>query len=112
MTPLVLAFAVATVALVSTLLWAIAARQTAVYVTSGMSFVSWSWLGIVGSDVALVTETQTIWLRPSMASIQFIAVAMAIVSLVVFSLRLFGAYPSPSTNAAEADEKADQTETR
>lgn len=108
MTPLVLFFAVGAVALVATLLWAVVARQTAVYISSGISFVSWSWISLVGSDVALVTETQTIWLRPSMASIQFVAVAMAIVSLVVFSLRLFGAYPSPSQNAAESDERAEQ----
>lgn len=105
MTPLALWSAVALVALVATALWAILARETAVYVTSGLSFTAWSWLAIVGGDVALVSRGgELIWMRETVASLQFVAIALAIISLVVFSLRLFGAYPSPQTNAAETDQ--------
>jgi hypothetical protein len=109
MTPLSVAFAVGTVALVSTAMWAILARETAVYVTSGLSFVGFSWLAIVGADVAMVTESQTIWLRTTFASLQLVGLALAIVSLVVFVLRLFGAYPSPETNAADNEQSANQS---
>jgi hypothetical protein len=103
MTPLALWAAVAVVALLATASWALVARQTAVYVTSGLSFTSWSWLALTGGDVAMITRTgATVWIRQSTASIQFVALALAIISLVVFSLRLLGAFPSPTENAAEA----------
>jgi len=101
-TPLALWAAVALVALVATACWAILARQTAVYVTSGLSWVAWSWLSLTGGDVALVVDGSPLWMRETLSSLQFTALAMAIISLVVFSLRLFGAYPSPQDNAAEA----------
>jgi len=101
-TPLALWAAVALVALVATACWAILARQTAVYVTSGLSWVAWSWLSLTGGDVALLVDGSPLWMRETLSSLQFTALAMAIISLVVFSLRLFGAYPSPQDNAAEA----------
>lgn len=106
MTPLALWSAVALVALVATVLWAVLARETAVYVTSGLSFTTWSWLAITGGDVALVNGGDLVWMRQSLASLQFVALAMAVISLVVFSIRLMGAYPSPSENAAESNESA------
>lgn len=105
MTPLALWAAVALVALVATACWAILARETAVYVTSGISFVCYSWLSLTGGDVALIANGSPVWVRNSTSSLQFTALAFAIVSLVVFSLRLFGAYPSP-TNAAETSRQA------
>jgi hypothetical protein len=110
MTPLAMYFAVAVVTLSATAMWAILARETAVYITSGLSFVGFSWLAIVGADVAMLSPTgELVWMRTTLASIQFIALAMAVVSLVVFGLRLFGAYPSPSQNAAEDEQSANRT---
>ena len=110
MTPLAMYFAVGVVTLVATAMWSILARETAVYVTSGLSFVGFSWLAIVGGDVGMLSPTgDIVWMRTTLASIQFIALAMAIVSLVVFSLRLLGAYPSPNQNAAEDEQSADRT---
>lgn len=110
MTPLAMYFAVAVVTLSATAMWAILARETAVYITSGLSFVGFSWLAIVGADVAMLSPTgELVWMRTTLASIQFIALAMAVVSLVVFGLRLFGAYPSPNQNAAEDEQSANRT---
>lgn len=107
MTPLALWSAVALVALVATALWAVLARQTAVYVTSGLSFTAWSWLAITGGDVALVNVPGgPLWVRESLAGLQYVALALAVISLVVFVLRLFGAYPSPEENAAETEQSA------
>lgn len=106
MTPLALWAAVALVALVATACWAILARKTGVYVTSGLSFTAWSWLAITGGDTALVAVSaggSPIWVRDTVASLQWVCLALAIISLVVFSLRLLGAYPSPAENAAETD---------
>jgi len=108
MTPLALWAAVALVALVATACWAILARETAVYVTSGLSFTAWSWLAIVGGDVAMLTADGLHWVRV-VSSLQFTALALAIISLVVFALRLFGAYPSPQQNAAESTGSAETT---
>lgn len=94
MTPLALWAAVALVALVATSLWAVLARDTAVYVTSGISFTAWAWLGIVGGDVALVNGGDPIWVRQTIASLQFVCIALALVSLIVFAIRLMGAYPN------------------
>lgn len=102
MTPLALWAAVALVALVATALWAFLARQTGVYVSSGLSFVAWSWLSLTGGDVALVVNGAPLWVRDTVSSLQFTCLALAVISLVVFSLRLMGAYPSPQENAAEA----------
>jgi len=110
MTPLALWAAVALVALVATACWAILARQTGVYVTSGLSFTSWSWLAITGGDTALVLRAgDPLWVRETVASLQFVALALALISLVVFSLRLMGAYPSPQENAAETEQNASTT---
>lgn len=107
MTPLTIWFAVGAVVLIATALWAIAARQTAVYITSAISFVGWSWLSLTAGDVALITDTgATVWVRQSLAPIQFVAVSMAVISLVVFVMRLMGAYPSPEQNAAADDQKS------
>lgn len=106
MTPLALWAAVAVVALVATVMWAVLARQTAVYVTSGISFTAWAWLSIVGGDVALVNGGDPIWVRETIASLQFVALALSIISLVVFAMRLMGAYPSPQDNAAEKERSA------
>jgi hypothetical protein len=108
MTPLALWAAVALVALVATACWAILARETAVYVTSGLSFTAWSWLAIVGGDVAMLTASGPEWIR-IVASLQFTCLALAIISLVVFSLRLLGAYPTPQQNAAESTSSAETT---
>lgn len=107
MTPLAMWSAVGLVALTATLLWAILARKTGVYVTSGLSFTAWSWVAIVGGDVAIVNAGDPIFLRTTTASVQFIALALAVISLVVFSMRLLGAYPSPQSNAAEAESRED-----
>ncbi len=109
MTPLALWSAVALVALAATVLWAILARKTGVYVTAGLSFTAWSWVAIVGGDVAIVNAGDPIFLRTTTASIQFIALALAVISLVVFAMRLLGAYPSPSSNAAENESRAEST---
>ena len=107
MTPLALWSAVGVVALTSTALWAILARKTGVYVTSGLSFTAWSWLAITGGDTALVTTPGgPLWMRETIASLQFVALAFAVISLVVFSMRLMGAYPSPAENAAESEQNA------
>jgi len=111
MTPLALWAAVALVALSSTALWAILARETGVYVTSGLSFTAWSWVAIVGGDVALVVaDGDPVWVRESVASLQFVALALAVISLVVLIMRLMGAYPSPASNAAEADSADNRTQ--
>jgi len=113
MTPLALWAAVAVVALVSTAFWAILARETGVYVTSGISFTAWSWLAITGGDTALVgVGGEPLWVRESVASLQFIALALAIISLVVFITRLLGAYPSPQENAAETTSQTSNTQTQ
>jgi len=106
-TPAAIWAAVVLVGLTSTLLWAILARQTGVYVTSGLSFTAWGWVAIVGGDVALANGGDPIWIRTTTASLQFVAVALAVISLIVFSLRLLGSYPSPSSNAAENESNAD-----
>lgn len=108
MTPLALWAAVALVALVATACWAILARETGVYVTSGLSFTAWAWLAIVGGDVAMLTPSGPHWVRV-VSSLQFTCLALAIISLVVFSLRLLGAYPSPDENAAESTGSATTT---
>ncbi len=108
MTPLALWAAVGLVALACTALWAILARETGVYVTSGISFVAWAWVAIVGGDVALVVSGDPVWVRQSAASIQFVALALAVISLVVFTMRLMGAYPSPQANAAENESSANR----
>jgi hypothetical protein len=110
MTPLALWAAVGLVALATTALWAILARETGVYVTSGLSFVAWGWVAIVGGDVALVVAGDPVWVRQSTASIQFIALAMAVISLIVLVMRLMGAYPSPESNAAENEPSANSTQ--
>ncbi len=103
MTPLALWSAVALVALTATACWAVLARETAVYVTSGLSFTAWAWLAITGGDVALVNVPGgPVWVRKSLASLQYIALAFAVISLVVFTMRLMGAYPSPDANATES----------
>ncbi len=104
MTPLALWAAIGLVALSSTACYALVARTTGVYVTSGIAFTCWSWLAITGGDVALVMRDGPVWVRQSTASLQFVALALAIISLVVFSLRLLGAYPSPQENAAESND--------
>lgn len=113
MTPLALWAAVALVALASTALWSILARETGVYVTAGLSFTAWSWVALTGGDVALVVAGGSpVWVRQSAASLQFVALALAVISLVVFALRVNGAYPSPTNNAAEtesADNRTQQT---
>lgn len=110
MTPLALWAAVAVVALVATAFWAILARQTGVYVTSGLSFTAWSWLAITGGDTALVLRAgEPLWVRETVASLQFVALALAIISLVVFALRLMGAYPSPQENSAETEANGSTT---
>jgi hypothetical protein len=106
-TPLALWAAVALVALIATACWAILARETAVYVTSGLSFTAWSWLAITGGDVGMFVAGGREWIRV-LASLQFTALALAIISLVVFSLRLLGAYPTPQQNAAESTDSADR----
>jgi hypothetical protein len=108
-TPLALWAAVALVALVATAMWAILARQTGVYVTSGVSYTAWSWLALTGGDTALVNGGDPIWVRETVASLQFVALALAIISLVVFAMRLMGAYPSPKDNAAETEQSAQQS---
>jgi TRAP-type mannitol/chloroaromatic compound transport system permease small subunit len=108
-TPLALWAAVALVALVATAMWAILARQTGVYVTSGVSYTAWSWLALTGGDTALVNGGDPIWVRETVASLQFVALALAIISLVVFAMRLMGAYPSPQDNAAETEQSAQQS---
>ncbi len=109
MTPAAIWAAVVLVGLSATLLWAILARQTGVYVTSGLSFTAWSWVAITGGDVALANGGDPIWIRTTTASIQFVALALAVISLVVLVMRLMGAYPSPTSNAAEAESSADTT---
>lgn len=102
MTPLAIYAGIAVVAFLTTASWSILARKTAVYVTSGLSFTAWAWLAIVGGDVAMIIETgERIWLRETVASLQWVALALAVISLVVFIMRLMGAYPSPQNNAAE-----------
>lgn len=109
MTPLALYFAVAVVTLAATSMWAILARKNAVYLTSGLSFAGYSWLALVGADVALVTAAgERVWLRESLASVQLVALALAVISLLVFTLRLLGAYPSPNENAADEEQSADR----
>lgn len=110
MTPLALWAAVAVVALVATSFWAILARETGVYVTSGLSFTTWGWLAITGGDTALILSESAgpLWVRETVASLQFVCLALAVISLVVFSLRLMGSYPSPQQNAAESDGSATQ----
>jgi len=109
MTPLAMYFAVAVVTLIATAMWAVLARETAVYVTSGLSFVGYGWLSIVGADVAMLGPTgDLVWIRETLASLQYVALALSIVSLVVFGLRLFGSYPSPTQNAAEDEQSADR----
>lgn len=104
-TPFALWAAIAMVALATTASWALLFRETAIYVTSGLSFTAWSWLSLTGGDVAVVTESGVVWVRSSTASLQFVCLALAVISLVVFVMRLMGAYPSPQTNAAEAEDR-------
>lgn len=102
MTPLILWLGAVTIAFVSTGFWAIFARKTGVFVTSGLSFTAFSWAAIVGGDVAMLTQTgQPVYLRDGLPALQFALTALAVISLVVFALRVFGAYPSPTNNAAE-----------
>jgi len=110
MTPLALWAAVALVALVATALWAILARETGVYVTSGLSFTAWSWLAITGGDVAMFVGGEPVYVRETIASLQFVCLALAFISLIVFVMRTFGAYPSPQTNAAESEDSARTTQ--
>lgn len=109
MTPLALWAAVALVALVATLLWSILARETGIYVTAGVSFVGWSWISITGGDVALANAGDPIWMRQTTASLQYVALALAIISLIVFAMRLLGSYPSPENNAAETEQSANRS---
>jgi hypothetical protein len=109
-TPLALWAAVALVALVATACWSILARKTGVYVTSGLSFTTWSWLALTGGDTALVNGGDLVWVRETIASLQFSAIALAIISLVVFAMRLLGAYPSPQNNAAEEEASANRSD--
>lgn len=112
MTPLSIYAGVALVAFLATASWSIMARKTAVYVTSGLSFTAWSWLAIVGGDVAIVLENgDPVWLRQTIASIQFVALALAVISLVVMIMRLMGAYPSPQNNAAEDEQSGNRSNT-
>lgn len=105
MTPLALWAAVGVVALVATAMWAILARETGVYVTTGISFTAWSWLALTGGDTALVfASADPIWVRRAVASLQFLATALAVISLVALTARLMGAYPSPQQNAAETEQ--------
>ena len=106
MTPLALWAAVAVVALVATSFWGFLARETGVYISAGISWTTWSWLAIVGGDVALANAGDPIWMHETVASLQYIAIAMAVISLVVVVMRLLGAYPSPTQNAAESEGSA------
>ena len=106
MTPLALWAAVAVVALVATSFWGFLARETGVYISAGISWTAWAWIAITGGDVALANSGNPIWVRETTASIQFIAIAMAVISLVVVVMRLLGAYPSPTQNAAESEGSA------
>jgi len=112
MTPLALWSAVAVVALVATAFWGFLARETAIYISSGVSFVTWSWLALTGGDTALVNGGDPIFVRETLASLQFVCLALAVISLVVFTLRLFGSYPSPDRNAAESEGSAGQSSRR
>lgn len=109
MTPLALWSAVGLVALAATACWALLARETGVYVTSGLSYTAWAWLALTGGDVAMLVQGEPTWIRGPVASLQFVALALAVISLVVFVLRLLGAYPSPQRNAAETDDSATNT---
>ena len=104
--------AVGLVALIATAMWSILARRTGIYVTSGISYTAWGWVAITGGDVAMLVGGDTVWVRETTASIQFIATALAIISLVVFSMRLMGAYPSPSDNAAEEESETSSSNRR
>lgn len=105
MTPLALWSAVALVALTATAMYAILARRTGVYVTSALAFMTWSWLAIVGGDVGMLNGGDTVFVRQTTASLQFAALALAFISLIVFTMRMLGAYPSPQDNAADAEEE-------
>jgi len=106
MTPLTLWLAVGSVTLIATSLWAIMARETGVFVTSGLSYTGYSWLALTGGDVAMMSISgTTTYIRDGIPPLQFVATAMAIVSLLVFTMRLFGAYPSPTNNAANTTTK-------
>lgn len=110
MTPLLLWLAVAAVALLATASWGLVARETGVYLTSALSFTAYGWLALTGGDVAMVTmDGSTVWIRGPLASLQFVALALSVISLVVLSLRLLGAYPSPQNNAAESTDSSDTT---
>jgi O-antigen ligase len=106
-TPLALWAAIGLVALVATACWAILARETGVFVTSGLSFTAWSWLALTGGDVGMFVAGEVRWIR-DVRSLQFVALALAVVSLVVFALRNIGAYPS----AQEAETESDDTDRR
>ena len=113
MIPFALWAAVLAVGLATTALWAILARKTGVFVTSGISFVSYSWAAVVGGDVAMLTQTgDVVYLRDGLPALQFALTALAIISLVVFGLRVFGAYPSPTNNAAEHESGSTDTQRR
>jgi len=108
MIPLSLWTAVVAVGLFATLLWAVAARKTGVFVTSGLSFVCYSWAAVVGGDVAIISNTGELqYITDGLPALQFALTALSIISLVVFGLRVFGAYPSPTNNAAEHESQTD-----
>lgn len=112
MTPFALWISVVAVGLITTAMWAILARKTGVFVTSGLSIVAYSWAAVVGGDVAMLTTSGPVYLRDGLPALQFALTALAVISLVVFGLRVFGAYPSATNNAAEYESEQDNDRDR
>ena len=107
MTPLALWAAVALVALFATAFWLVLARDTGVFISSGLSFIAWAWLSLTGGDAGLVQGATTVLVRESVASLQYAALAMAVVSLLVFIMRIFGGYPPERFE--QSDDQPDQS---
>ncbi|RLM53186.1 hypothetical protein DVK02_14955 [Halobellus sp. Atlit-31R] len=85
-------FALAGFATLLTLLWLVVLPRARVYVTSGLSFISWAAAATSAASLQRRTLDGTA-VDVGAPVLQYLATALALVSLLVFVLYHFGLYP-------------------
>jgi hypothetical protein len=99
-TPLLLWGLLVALATGATVLWAFV-RDTNVYLTSGTAFLCWSVAAILAGDLVVGIGDQAVAVQA--ASVQYVSLFLALVSVVVFMLRHFSAYPPEQTEQLDQE---------
>jgi len=86
-------FALAGFATLLTAMWLVIQPRERVYLTSGLSFISWSTAAVAAPSLRRRTLDGTA-VNVGAPTLQYIAAALALVSLLVFALYYFELYPA------------------